>query len=100
MRSENWKVITGSSRELRASRRKRELRFILPAVVTLVLILESFSPNSLAMDLTEKVSEVTVSQMIEPPTERANRAASLVTRMSSSRFKSTLILQSLGISLG
>ena len=97
--SEKLKSIWGSSRAPRASRRKRELRLTLPGSSTVALMVESFSPNSLAIDLTEKVSGVIVSQMMEPPTEREKRAANLVTRTSSSRSRVVWILDSLGISL-
>ena len=96
--SENSNSISLLSRELRASRIKRELKLTRPFLSTEVSILESFSPYSFATDLTEKVSGDLVSQIIEPPTERAKRAASLVIRINSSRSRVTFILLFLGMS--
>lgn len=96
MRSENSISISLLSRELRASIMKRELKLARPSWSTLVSIVESFSPNSLAIERTERVSGDLVSQMMEPSTERAKRAASLVVRMNSSRSRVALMLWSFG----
>ena len=94
---ENSMVMLGVSKALRAAMKKRELRRVIQSLVTSVLISESFSPNSLATERIERVSGALVSQMIEPSTERAKRAASLVVRMASSWSRSRVISLSLGI---
>ena len=91
---ENSKTISFSSRAFKASERKRELRLTLPSFSTVVSILESFSPSSLATDLIEKISGFLASQTMAPLTLLAKRAASLVTRINSSRDNSSLILLS------
>ena len=94
---ENSMVILGVSKAERAAIKKRELRRVIQSLVTLVSILESFSPNSLATERMERVSGDLASQMMEPSTERAKRAASLVVRMVSSWSKSREISLSLGM---
>ena len=96
-RLENSMMISFSSRALMASMKNLELKLFLPSSLTSVVMVDSFSPSSLAMALTEKVSGFLASQMMTPLTLRAKRAASLETRRSSSRFNSSLMSLSFGI---